>query len=66
MLGHLQVVTDALGERVTYQHDAQGRLLQSQLPDGRVEQYLNESVLTASKKGWLANKIPKSKRGRCP
>lgn len=36
---YLNVVVDALGERTLYQHDAQGRLLRVQLPDGRSEHY---------------------------
>ncbi|MCQ3823052.1 hypothetical protein JEG40_11890, partial [Streptococcus agalactiae] len=39
----MQVVIDALGERQRYQHDSQGRLLQSEMPDGRIEQYLRDT-----------------------
>ncbi|MCW1247585.1 hypothetical protein OC610_24435, partial [Pseudomonas sp. SAICEU22] len=31
----------------------------------KVKYESTESVLAASKKGWLANKIPKAKPGRC-
>jgi len=39
----LHVITDALGERTQFSYDANGRLLNSQLPDGRTEQYQRDA-----------------------